>query len=197
MHLTLSIEKSAQTDQNPFARPEEATLVRRCLANDRAAQYELYRKYVGAMFHTVVRMLGNREDAEDVTQEVFARAFNRLDSYRQDATLGAWLKRIAVNASLNFLRKTKRLQFESMDENLAVAQPEKDEPITERDLRRIHEGIKKLPDGCRTVFNLYLLEGYDHREISGILGITESTSKTQYRRAKRLLRERFDNPVRA
>ena len=99
MHLTLPIEKSTHTDQNPFVRPEELTLVQRCLAGNRAAQYELYKKYVGAMYHTVVRMVGNREDAEDLTQEVFARAFHRLASYRQDATLGAWLKRIAVNTS--------------------------------------------------------------------------------------------------
>ena len=191
MHLILPIEKSTQTDRSPFARPDETVLVRRCLSGNRAAQYELYRKYVGAMFHTVVRMVGNREDAEDLTQEVFARAFHRLDTYRQDATLGAWLKRIAVNTSLNFLRTKNRLRFESMDENLAVAEPEKEEVFEKHDLRRIHEGIKNLPDGCRTVFNLYLLEGYTHNEVGEILGITASTSKTQYRRAKRLLKTKL------
>lgn len=143
------------------------------------------------MFHTVMRMVANREDAEDLTQEVFARAFHRLGSYRQDATLGAWLKRIAINTSLNFLRSANRLRFESMGEDFNLAEPKIETTVEKFDLRRIHESIKKLPDGCRTVFNLYLLEGYDHREISSILGIAESTSKTQYRRAKRLLREQL------
>lgn len=162
----------------------------RCLDGNRAAQYDLYRRYVGAMFHTVVRMVGNREDAEDLTQEVFAKVFHRLESFRNDATLGAWIKRIAVNVSLNFLRTANRLHFVEMEGHLAIAE-ENDvgEEVLETDLRRIHEAIKKLPDGSRTVFNLYLLEGYDHREIAEILHISESTSKTQYRRAKRLLRE--------
>ena len=189
MHLTLPKKKTDSHDLNPFARPDETVLVERCLAGNRAAQYDLYRRYVGAMFHTVVRIVGSREDAEDLTQEVFAKAFLRLDSFRQDATLGAWLKRIAVNTSLNFLRTADRLRFEEMDDNLSVAEPGQAETWDKADLHRVHEGIKKLPDGCRTVFTLYLLEGYDHREISHILGITESTSKTQYRRAKRLLRE--------
>ena len=189
MHLTLPIEESTRHHSSPYIRPEEMALVERCLAGDPAAQYDLYKRYVGAMFHTVVRMVGSREDAEDLTQEVFAKAFHRLDSYRQDATLGAWLKRIAVNASLNFLRTADRLKFESFEDHKAQAELPTDSPNEQFDLRRVHEGIKQLPDGCRTVFNLYLLEGYDHREISSILGISESTSKTQYRRAKRLLRE--------
>ena len=183
-------EKTSNTILKPVVRTDEKALVQRSLGGDRAAQYLLYKRYVGAMFHTIVRMVGNRQDAEDVTQEVFVKVFRQLASFRGEATLGAWIKRIAINAALNFLRKKKQLQFEEINERLPLAD---EAGINETDwankIHGIHEAVKKLPDGCRLVFNLYMLEGYKHKEVAKMLGITESTSKTQYRRAKRLIKE--------
>ncbi|MEO1257694.1 MAG: sigma-70 family RNA polymerase sigma factor [Bacteroidota bacterium] len=170
--------------------PEEKALVDRAIRGDQQAQFALYRKYVGAMFHTVIRMVGNREDAEDVTQEVFTKVFQRLGSFRGESTLGAWIKRVTVNTALNFMRKKKRIIFQELNERTnAIDEAEIDEAAWANDIRQIHEAIKKLPDGCRMVFNLYMLEGYKHAEVANMLGITESTSKTQFRRAKRLLKE--------
>ena len=168
---------------------EEKALISRAVKGGQQAQFAIYKKYVGAMFHTVIRMVGNREDAEDVTQEVFAKVFQRLDSFRGDSTLGAWIKRVAVNTSLNFMRQKKKVFFEEInDQIIAVDEIEIDETAWASDIRSIHEAIKQLPDGCRMVFNLYILEGYKHAEVAVLLGITESTSKTQYKRAKRLIK---------
>ncbi|MFT4759329.1 MAG: RNA polymerase sigma factor (sigma-70 family) [Paraglaciecola sp.] len=168
----------------------ERELVRRSMAGDNRAQYGLYRKYVKAMYHTVLRMVGKAADAEDVTQEVFSKVFANLESFKGNSTLGAWIKQIAVNTALNFLRKEQRIRWVDLENSPElsvefVPMPE----VDATDLKRIHGAIKVLPEGCRVVFCLFLLEGYQHQEIAGILGISESTSKTQYRRARGLLQE--------
>ena len=170
---------------------EEQELIRGSLAGDERTQYRLYRKYVRAMYHTILRMVGRSADAEDLTQEVFAKVFSKLDSFNGEATLGAWIKKIAIHVSLNFLRRERQIRWIDLEEHLDISV--ETEPFPETDIRysleRIHEAIKNLPDGCRVVFNLYLLEGYQHQEIAEILGITTSTSKTQYRRARQILKE--------
>jgi len=172
----------------------ETELVRRSLAGEEQAQRQLYGRYVGAMFHTVLRLTANRSDAEDVTQEVFVKVFEKLDSFRGESTLGAWIKRIAVNTALNFLRQANRLQTVALESQVPPPdEPEVDEAAWSHDIRRIHEAIGGLPDGCRAVFCLHLLEGYRHQDVAQALGITESTSKTQYMRARRLLREKLGN----
>lgn len=174
----------------PALPQDEKVLVSRALTGDQQAQYAIYKKYVGAMFHTVIRMVGNREDAEDVTQEIFTKVFQRLDSFRGESTLGAWIKRVTVNTCLNFMRQQKKIFFEEINDKLNTAnEPEIDEKEWAFNIQNIHEAIKKLPDGCRVVFNLYMLEGYKHTEVAELLGITESTSKTQYKRAKRLIKK--------
>lgn len=169
----------------------ETELVRRSLAGEELAQRQLYGRYVGAMFHTVLRLTANRQDAEDVTQEVFVKVFEKLDSFRGESTLGAWIKRVTVNTTLNFLRQANRLKLVALESQSLPpeTEPEVDEAAWAHDLRRIHEAMGELPEGCRLVFNLYLLEGYRHQDVAQMLGITESTSKTQYMRAKRILRE--------
>lgn len=168
----------------------EQHLVQRVLKGDGRAQEDLYRKYVDAMFHTSMRILGTRHEAQDATQECFVKVFQNIGRYRGESTLGAWIKRIAVNTSINALR-TKQRQLEYSTDDLSNSE----EPVLEEDNRSmiepkvIHEAIKELPSGCRAVLNLYAFEGYNHREIASILEITESTSKTQYRRAKSLLRD--------
>jgi RNA polymerase sigma-70 factor (ECF subfamily) len=160
------------------------------MAGESASQRLLYERYVNAMYHIVIRMVGKAEDAEDVIQDTFIKVFNSLGSFRKDSTLGAWIKRIAINSALNFLKKEKRTQTVQLDERFNES-PEEDVEVTSISMKRIHNAIKSLPDGSRAVLTLFLLEGYQHKEIASILDITESTSKTQYRRGKQLLKERL------
>jgi RNA polymerase sigma-70 factor (ECF subfamily) len=156
---------------------------------DEAAARHLYKMYSKAMYNTLIRIAGNQEDAQDLLQEAFIKAFKNIETYRSDSTFGAWLKRIVVNTGLEFLR-SRKIHFEVWDET--IPEPEMDSTENETyDINEIHEGIRQLPDGCRTVFSLYLLEGYTHDEIANQLKVSVSTSKTQYRRAKILLREQL------
>lgn len=160
-------------------------LINRCKEGDPGAQYELYRLYSRAMFNTALRICGNREEAEDVLQEAFLSAFKHIDSYREDATFGAWLKRIVVNKSITSLRKNQKetLMMEEVAEQEEESMSSGDE-VAGLSVERVKAALMDLPKGFRSVLSLYLFEGYDHKEISDILGITESTSKSQYKRAK-------------
>ena len=162
-------------------------LIQRALKGDQQSMYRLYKMYVQAMYNICVRMVVSQYDAEDIIQESFISAFNNLKSFRGDSSFGAWLKRIVINKSLNFLRQ-KKIEFIEIS-NLQVVDDKDDEIIETIKPERVHEAIKDLPDKARVVLNLYLLEGYKHKEIAEILGITESTSKSQYKRAKQLLRD--------
>ena len=154
---------------------------------DQKAQYVLYKSYVDAMYHTAVRIVGNTAEAQDVVQESFIKVFDKIGSYRGEATIGAWIKRIVVNTAINASRKSKRsLEYSTDDTPDIIDFGNNDEQILDPQI--VHHAIKDLPSGCRTILNLYAFEGYSHKEISGMLEITESTSKTQYRRAKHLLK---------
>jgi len=142
------------------------------------------------MYNTCVRIVVNQFDAEDILQESFVSAFKSLESFKGESSFGAWLKRIVINKSLNALRQ-KKYSFTDLD-NLQVAQEElDDDEIPEVAPEAIHEAIKTLPEKARVVLNLYLLEGYMHKEIAEMLEISESTSKSQYQRAKKLLRDKL------
>lgn len=153
------------------------------------AMHQLYALYAKAMLNTAYRILNNREDAEDVLQESFIKAFRNLSSFGFESTFGAWLKRIVINHSINHLRKRRRLVFydklpEMMEEpkELTISLDEK------KKLDILYAALHQLPDGYRTVFSLYVLEGYDHAEIGQILNIKTSTSISQLSRAKQKLR---------
>lgn len=167
-------------------------LIARCRAGDRDAHYQIYKLYSRSMYNVSYRITGNWEDAEDALQEAFISAFKSLDSYRAEATFGAWLKRIVVNKSINIL---KRRKHEWISDEAEWDRTD-DEPVgdykEELTVDRVKKAIEELPDGYRSVLSLYLLEGYDHEEIAGILGITESTSKSQLNRAKGKLREKLN-----
>ncbi|MEQ6167405.1 RNA polymerase sigma factor [Ekhidna sp. MALMAid0563] len=161
-----------------------ADLIVRCKDDDRSAQFEIYKLYNKAMFNTALRITGDENDAEDVLQEAFVSAFQHLSSYREDASFGAWLKRIVINKALNHVQRVKKdmMLAEDVRKETSEYEPEKTEPNYTVD--QVKQAMKTLPSGFRTVLSLYLFEGYDHKEISEILGITESTSKSQYKRAK-------------
>jgi RNA polymerase sigma factor (sigma-70 family) len=164
-------------------------LIARCRAGDQEAHYSLYKLYSKAMFNVGYRITRSEEDAQDVLQEAFINAFRNLDRYRGDATFGAWLKRIVVNKAINALNKKKHEPIPE-DDRWDVAE---EEPMVEYGdgltVERVKRAIEQLPDGYRSVLSLYLLEGYDHQEIAEIMGITESTSKSQLNRAKNKLKD--------
>ena len=173
---------------------EQQELVNACLRGDRKAQHALYSNYAKAMYNICLRMVRNQADADDVLQSAFIHVFNHLGSFRGDATLGAWIKRITVNTCINFVKK-KRPEVLDWDDSLQniPAERETDDAESRMNVQRIKEAMHQLPDGYRIVFSLYLLEGYDHKEIAQILNITEATSKSQFSRAKSRVRELITN----
>ena len=170
----------------------EHQLVDDCRRGKRAAQYELYRRYNVAMYNTCLRMCGGREDAEDMLQSSFADVFAKLHLFRGDATIGAWIKRIVINNCLNLLKRRKMSHTLLQDEQAVDLPALPDEaPEIELDVQRIKRAVIGLSDGYRAVLSLYLFEGYDHAEIAQVLNISEQTSKSQYSRARKRLRERL------
>lgn len=162
-----------------------APLIEECRKGNRKAQFRLYNQYSKAMYNLAYRILNNREDAEDIVQETFVECFRNLSSFRFESTFGAWLKKILVNKSINQIKK-KKIDLTLTDNLPNIIYEEEDE--IKYDTGKIFKGIEMLPNGYRIILTLYLLEGYDHSEISQILDISESTSKSQYSRAKEKLR---------
>jgi len=162
-----------------------------CKQGSKKACYELYRLYSKAMLNIAFRIVGDIAEAEDVLQESFLDAFNKVKDFRQETTFGLWLKQIVVNRSINLLRKRKMDWVELEDgqlENIPDEEAE-DEDETIYKVALVKDAMKQLPEGYRVVLSLYLLEGYDHEEIGQILNISENTSRTQFLRAKRKLTE--------
>lgn len=158
------------------------------------AQSELYQLYAKAMYNICLRMMNNREEAEDMLQESFSEAFRKLDTFRYESTFGAWIKRIVINKCINELKR-KKAQIEFF-EDMTAFDSEEDEPSAYEpalNVETIRKAMECLPPGSRVIFSLYLLEGYDHEEISQILNISESNSKTQYMRAKNRIKEILKN----
>lgn len=163
-------------------------LVEKSKIGDRKAQYKLYELYVDAMFNVCMRIVKVKEDAEDLIQDCFVDAFKHLSSFKYDSTFGSWLKRIVINKSINHL-KLKRIPVLAIeDHEYHITEPIEIEE-TVLDVSKIKKGIEALPEGYQTIINLYLIEGYDHVEIGEVLGISTSTSKSQYHRAKKKLVE--------
>lgn len=166
-------------------------LVEKSKLGDRISQYKLYELYVDAMYNVSMRMMKIREDAEDVVQDSFIEAFNNMASFRYESTFGSWLKRIVINKSINQLKK-KKIALVPIDNEMYHIKNEDehaDDEASLLDIKKIIKSIELLPAGYQQIINLYLVEGYDHVEISEILGITTSTSKSQYHRAKKKLIE--------
>jgi len=162
-------------------------LINQCIRGNSRAQYRLYKLYSKAMYNICVRMLSDRNEAEDVLQEAFVSAFRNLEQFKGESTIGAWLKRIVINKCISHLRKKKPVLIEvDKIENENSASFQELEYIS-LNPEYIHQAIKELPEGSRVIFNLYALEGYKHKEISQMLEISESTSKTQYLRARSIL----------
>lgn len=166
-------------------------IIDRCRSGEQKAQFQLYKLYYKAMYNTCLRIVNDSLEAEDIMQESFLKAFEKINFYKGEVSFGAWLKKIVINHSLDELRKRK-LETNSIEESVYEIKDEEDldsgDEISLK-VEEIREEIKKLPDGYRIVLSLYLIEGYDHDEISEILDINSSTSRSQFARAKKKLIE--------
>lgn len=165
-------------------------LIEKCLNGDIKAQYQLYKQYSKAMYNIAIRFLNNKMDAEDILQESFIKAFNRLEELQNKELFGNWLKRIVINNCISLQRKRK-IAFTEIDEEKYGEVMEMDEGIPRIDPDLVHGAIKELPPKGRTVLVLRALEGYSHKEIAETLGVSVSTSKTQYHRALALLNQKL------
>ena len=167
-----------------------AYLILKSQEGDRRAQNELFKLYADAMYNICRRMMGDEDDAKDVLQDSFIHAFTRIKGLRNIDTFSAWIKRIVINHCINALNK-KRIMVSDIDLEGDIpdmdVEENRDEIIYEA--QKVLEAIDKISEGCKTVLNLYLFEGYDHKEISQILNISESASKSQYSKARAKVRK--------
>jgi RNA polymerase sigma-70 factor, ECF subfamily len=163
---------------NDTLTPEQRTTT-----DDSATEFEsLYRDYRSRVFSTAYRMVSNRADAEDITQDVFVKVFKKLGSFRGDAAVSTWIYRITVNACLDFLRRRKLRQTVPLDESMTAGS----QPMS---VGKLIEGtLPRLPPGYREVFVLYDIQGLKHSEIAQVLGISEGASKSQLHRARAFMR---------
>jgi RNA polymerase sigma factor (sigma-70 family) len=162
-------------------------IIDQCMEGSQKAQFQLYKLYYKPMYSICMRIINNETEAEDVMQEAFLNAFSKIDTYKGEVSFGAWLKKIVINRSLDYLKKRK-VKIEEISEKTNQIIDYQME-TKEVNMKVIKDAIQKLPDGYRVVLSLFLIEGYDHEEISEILGISNSNSRTQYLRAKNKLRE--------
>ncbi len=163
-------------------------LVVKSKEGDRRAQSELYGLYAKAMFNICRRLMGNEDEAKDALQDAFVDAFLKIHTLENENLFSAWIKRIVVNKCINTLRK-KKLEMVEINDRTDYVEEEEDTDFQKFEASRIMRAIDQISEGCRTVLNLYLFEGYDHKEIGTILGVTESASKAQYSKAKAKIRK--------
>ena len=171
-------------------------LIDGCKNGDQKAQFQIYKLYYKAMFNTSLRIVSDTMEAEDIMQEAFLSAFEKIDTYSGTVSFGAWLKKIVINRSLDAVSRQKAI-FEDIDTHYELqeeANSDADDTMElEEKMHEVKSAINNLPDGYRIILSLYLLEGYDHDEIAEILDITSSTSRSQLSRAKQKLLNELRN----
>ena len=165
----------------------EQAIIAGCLHNDPSSQRELYSRYSPKMLSVCYRFAQSREDAEDMLQEGFIKIFSQIHTFQNKGAFEGWIRRVIVHTCINFLKKYKKFN-ESMDLTYATNLQSKDETVPSMmQGKQVVECIRILPLGYKTVLNLYAIEGFSHREIGLMLDIEESTSRSQYTRAKAML----------
>lgn len=166
----------------------EIDLISGCKEGDRRMQEELYRRLSPRMYAVCLRYAGNTEEAEDILQEGFIKVFKKLDSYRGDGSFEGWVRRIFVNTAIEHFRRKRYLQpvTEKEENTIEGSYLSVLDDLAERDIMAL---VRQLSPGYRTVFNMYVVEGYTHKEIGDIMGISEGTSKSQLSRAKIILQD--------
>lgn len=169
-------------------------LVHKAVKGDTSAQSQLYGQFSKAMFHICVRMTGNSSLAEDILQDAFILAFKNLHQLKEAKQFGGWLKRIVVNECIRHSKQNWQWQdWEEQHDQIIDQQEEEWWKMV--NIEMVYQQIKALPEGCRQIFNLYVFEDYAHKEIATMLAISESTSKSQYHRAKQILKEKISKQI--
>lgn len=169
---------------------EESQLIKGCIKGDRRSQEVLYQKYAGQMFAISLRYTRAQQEAEDVLQEAFIKVFDQIKTFNGSSKLVFWIKKIVINTALNTGR-SKLYLFPMVDIDELKESKGQDTQAAEYTMEELMGMIKKLPPSSQLIFNLYAIEGYKHHEIASMLKITEGTSKSQYSRARFLLREQM------
>ncbi len=171
----------------------EKQLVEACIQDNRVAQRQFYELYAARLFALARRYMKDKDDAQDVLQEAFIKIFRHINTFRFDCPLEAWLKRIVINTALKAIQKNGQMKMDDIDTHSGFIY---DSPINlgleNLSMEALNAIIQTLPEGCKTVFNLYAVEGYKHQEIAEMLNITEGTSKSQFSRARQLLMKKLD-----
>jgi len=171
-------------------------LINACKRNNLKAQMQIYLKYKDMLYNTSFRIIKNQHDAQDVVHDAFIKAFQNISKLEKDLNLGAWLKRIVINCSLDFLRKKKKLGW--LQDATELLEKEDDETTYEDisfKIKEIRKALNELKDKYRIIIVLYLIEDYSHKEIAQQLGLNERTVRNQYIRGKRLLQAQLKNKV--
>jgi RNA polymerase sigma factor (sigma-70 family) len=172
---------------------EESKIIKQCLRNNAKAQRALYDLHRVKWFMICLRYAPNKSEAEDMLQEGLINVFKELKQYdSKKATFSAWSNKVMVNAALQYLRKWKNLNLNQSIEDYEDSFAQTEDVIEKLSTKELNSFVQKLPDGYRVVFNLYVMEGYKHREIAELLSISESTSKTQLLKAKKMLSTRLE-----
>lgn len=167
--------------------PEEE-LIQGCIKGDRQKQKHLFELYHRKMFVVCLRYTKNQLDAEDILQESFVKVFEHIGGFRKECPLEQWIKRIVVNTALKFLRKKRSLNEVEDVQELENSLPDEEFTLSAYHFKDLLKMIQKLPQKCQVIFNLVAIEGYQHNEVAEMLQINEGTSKSQYARAKLLLK---------
>jgi len=171
----------------------EEEIVKGCLRGDAGSQKALYEQHAGRMMSLCLRYMGSRQEAEDVFQEGFVRVFEKLHQFSGTGNLGGWIRMVIVNTALVQLRKNRKMNYDDSleaNEQSNAGDPEVLSAISHAELMAL---IGSMPSGYRTVFNLFAVEGYGHKEISEMLGISENTSKTQFLKARNFLSKKLSS----
>lgn len=169
--------------------PDLLQLLERCLRQEPAAQRALYDKYAYTMLGVCLRYAHTTAEAEDLLQDAFVKVFTRLKDFRNEGSLEGWIRRIVVTTAIDHFHKERNIRHQqSLEEATDLSTPDSD-ALDRLSAQEVLKLIKKLPEGCRMVLNLYAIEGYNHGEISEMLGVKESTSKAQLCKARKMLVE--------
>jgi len=170
---------------------DEGQLIDGCIKNDRKAQKALYDKYSKRMMAVCLRYVKDTEDARDLLQEGFIKLFTNIHSYSGDGSFDGWVRKIFVNCALERLRHQDVLRNADDIEETDYAEIPDESTVSQLSAEEIMAYVRSLPDGFRTVFNMFAIEGYSHKEIGEKLHISESTSRSQYMRARKLLQKKI------
>ncbi len=166
----------------------EKAIIQKTMKGDRQAQRLLYERYAGAMYAICLRYAKSTLEAEDILQESFVKVFNSISKFNNKAKLSTWITRIVINTALNSER-SKLYLYPMVDVEDIGQQHYQSVNLDRYSFEELLTMVRTLPDGCRIVFNLYAIEGYTHKEIAAQLNISEGTSKSQFSRARKLLKE--------